>query len=83
MGSIYFIIFENIIQMLMTKMQHYRALTINLDNLYSSIKKFYQKELQIVSKYKETFNERLLRSIVAVNDSLKTWDGLYKEIHFS
>jgi hypothetical protein len=37
-----------------TKVQHYRGLNTNLDNLYNSIKELLvaQKELRIVSEYK-------------------------------
>ena len=57
--GIYFITFENIIQLLMAKMQALQSPGYQPDNLYSNIKKFDQKELEIVSKYKGTFNEHL------------------------
>ena len=42
----------------MAKVQHYRGLNTNLDNLYNSIKQLLedQKDLQIVSEYKGTLN---------------------------
>jgi hypothetical protein len=42
----------------MAKVQHYRNLDTNLDNLYSSIKGLLeaQKELRIISEYKGFFN---------------------------
>ena len=69
----------------MAKVQHYRGLNTNLDSLYNSIKKEIQdqKELQIISEYKGTLNELPLRSIVAMNNSLKVWAGSLREIHIS
>jgi len=57
----------------MTKVQHYRGLNTNLDILYNNIKQELQdqKDLEIVSEYKGTLNAVPLRSIVAVNKSLK------------
>ncbi|MDQ4056282.1 MAG: hypothetical protein M3156_02570 [Thermoproteota archaeon] len=43
----------------MAKMQALQSPGYQPDNLYSNIKKFDQKELEIVSKYKGTFNEHL------------------------
>src|ERR671921_353803 len=76
---------EELIQMPMAKVQHYRGLNTNLDSLYNSIKKEIQdqKELQIISEYKGTLNELPLRSIVAMNNSLKVWAGSLREIHIS
>ena len=67
------------------KRQHYRGLNTNLDSLYNSIKKEIQdqKELQIISEYKGTLNELPLRSIVAMNNSLKVCAGSLREIHIS
>ena len=67
----------------MAKVQHYRGLNTNLDNLYNSIKHLLedQKDLQIVSEYKGTLNAVPLRSIVAVNKSPKVWVGSLREIH--
>ncbi len=69
----------------MAKVQHYRGLDTNLDNLYSSIKQLLQdqKELRIVSEYKGFLNSIPLRSIVAVNTSPEVWAGSLREIHAS
>ena len=70
---------------LWAKVQHYRGLNTNLDNLYNSIKELLvaQKELRIVSEYKGLLNSIPLRSIVAVNTSPKVWVGSLREIHVS
>jgi hypothetical protein len=69
----------------MAKVQHYRGLGTNLDNLYNSVKQVLQdkKELRIVSEYKGLLNSIPLRSIVAVNTSPKVWAGSLREIHVS
>lgn len=69
----------------MAKVQHYRGLNTNLDNLYNKIKQVLeaQKELRIVSEYKGLLNAVPLRSIVAVNTSPKVWAGSLREIHVS
>ena len=69
----------------MAKVQHYRGLNTDLDNLYNNIKQLLegQKDLQIVSEYKGLLNAIPLRSIVAVNKSLKVWVGSLREIHVS
>ena len=69
----------------MAKVQHYRGLNTNLDNLYNNIKQVLeaQKELRIVSEYKGLLNGVPLRSIVAVNTSPKVWVGSLREIHVS
>jgi hypothetical protein len=69
----------------MAKVQHYKGLNTNLDNLYESIKHVIQnqKELKIVSEYKGFLNSIPLRSIVAVNNSPKVWAGSLREIHVS
>ena len=69
----------------MAKVQHYRGLGTNLRNLYNSIKTELENErnLQIVSEYKGELNEIPLRSIVAVNKSLKVFAGSLREIHVS
>jgi hypothetical protein len=69
----------------MAKVQHYKGLNTNLDNLYNSIKQVLQtqKELRIVSEYKGLLNSIPLRSIVAVNTSPKVWAGSLREIHVS
>jgi hypothetical protein len=67
------------------RVQHYKRLNTDLDNLYNSIKQLLedQKDLQIVSEYKGTLNGVPLRSIVAVNKSPKVWVGSLREIHMS
>jgi hypothetical protein len=67
------------------KVQHFKGLNTNLDNLYNSIKQVLeaQKELRIVSEYKGFLNSVPLRSIVAVNTSPKVWAGSLREIHVS
>ena len=69
----------------MAKVQHYKKLNTNLDNLYGSIKDLIQtqKELRIVSEYKGLLNSVPLRSIVAVNTSSKVWAGSLREVHVS
>jgi hypothetical protein len=69
----------------MAKVQHYRGLGTNLDNLYDSIKAEIQNEknLQIVSEYKGEMNGIPLRSVMAVNRSLKVFAGSLREIHVS
>jgi hypothetical protein len=67
------------------KVQHYKRLNTDFDNLYSNIKQLLeeQKDLQIVSEYKGFLNAVTLRSIVAVNKSPKVWVGSLREIHVS
>jgi hypothetical protein len=67
------------------KVQHYRDLGTNLENLYNSIKTELEteKNLQIVSEYKGELNDIPLRSIVAVNKSLKVFASSLHEIHAS
>ena len=62
----------------MAKVQHYRGLHADLNHLYGAIKNEIESQpnLQIVS-------ELPLRSIVAVNKSLKVIAGSLSEIHFS
>jgi hypothetical protein len=70
----------------MAKVQHYRGLNTDLDNLYNSIKQLLQDQnehLQIVSEYKGLLNAVPLRSIVVVNKSPKVWVGSLREIHVS
>jgi len=70
----------------MAKVQHYRGLNTDLDNLYNSIKQLLQDQsehLRIVSEYKGLLNAVPLRSIVAVNKSPKVWVGSLREIHVS
>jgi hypothetical protein len=67
------------------KVQHYRGLNTNLENLYESIKQTLkdEKDLQIVSEYKGTLNGIPLRSIVAVNKSPKVFAGSLSHISIS
>ena len=67
------------------KVQHYRGLGTNLENLYNSIKTELENEknLQIVSEYNGKLNDIPLRSIVALNKSLKVFAGSLREIHVS
>jgi hypothetical protein len=69
----------------MAKVQHYRGLDTDLENLYNSIRAEIENEknLQIVSEYKGEMNGKPLRSIVAVNKSLKVFAGSLREIHIS
>jgi hypothetical protein len=69
----------------MAKVQHYRGLNTNLEQLYGNIKGELevQKDLEIVSEYKGTMNSVPLRSIVAGNKSPKVWAGSLREIHVS
>jgi hypothetical protein len=67
------------------KVQHYRGLGTNLETLYNSIKAELESEknLQIVSEYKGELNDIPLRSVIAVNRSLKVFAGSLREIHVS
>jgi hypothetical protein len=67
------------------KVQHYRGLGTNLESLYNSIKTELEREkdLQIVSEYKGELNDIPLRSVIAVNRSLKVFTGSLREIHVS
>jgi hypothetical protein len=69
----------------MAKVQHYRDLNTNLESLYDSIKAELEdeKNLEIVSEYKGEMNNKPLRSIVALNKSLKVFAGSLREIHVS
>ena len=69
----------------MSKVQHYKGLNTDLDNLYNNIKQLLeeQRDLQIVSEYKGFLNAVPLRSIVAVNKSPKVSVGSLREIHIS
>ena len=57
----------------MGKVQHYRGLHTDIDRLYEAIKNEVesQSNLQIVSEFEGSINDLPLRSIVAVNKSLK------------
>lgn len=69
----------------MAKVQHYRRLSTNLENLYNIIKELLetQKEYYEMFEYKGFINSVPLRSIVAVNTSPKVWAGSLREIHVS
>lgn len=69
----------------MAKVQHYKGLNTNLENLYESIKQTLrdEKDLQIVSEFKGTLNGIPLRSIVAVNKSPKVFAGSLSQILIS
>ncbi len=69
----------------MSKVQHYRGLNTNLEKLYLKIKQEIENEknLQIISEYKGTMNGIPLRSVVALNKSVKVFAGSLREIHVS
>lgn len=69
----------------MAKVQHYLGLDTDLENLYNSIKAEIENEknLEIVSEYKGEMTGKPLRSIVALNKSLKVFAGSLREIHIS
>ena len=69
----------------MAKVQHYRGLGTDLERLYDSIKAEMENEknLQVASEYKGEMNGKPLRSIVALNKSLKVFAGSLREIHIS
>ena len=72
-------------RIVVAKVQHYRGLNTNLENLYESIKETLKDEkgLQNVSEYKGTLNGIPLRSIVAVNKSPKVFAGSLSHISIS
>jgi hypothetical protein len=69
----------------MAKVEHYRGLDTDLEKLYNSIRAEIENEknLQILSEYKGEMNVKPLRSIVALNKSLKVFAGSLREIHIS
>ena len=69
----------------MAKVQHYRGLHTDLDQLYEAIKKRDRESAEsvIVTEFKGTLNDLPLRSVVAVNKSLKVIAGFLSEIHIS
>lgn len=69
----------------MSKVEHYKNLNSNLENVYSIIKDTITNEsnLKIVSEYKGFLNSVPLRSIIAVNNSPKVIVGALREIHIS
>jgi len=68
-----------------SKVQHYRGLNTDLEKLYLKIKQEIENEknLQIISEYKGTMNGIPLRSVVALNKSVKVFAGSLREIHVS
>jgi hypothetical protein len=69
----------------MTRVEHFKVLDTNLDNLYNSIKEEVKKEknLKIVSEIKGEMNGQPLRSLTAVNTSLVVLAGALREITIS
>ena len=69
----------------MARVEHFKDLDTNIDNLYISIKEEIQKEksLKLVSEVKGEMNGRPLRSITAVNTSLAVLAGALREITVS
>jgi hypothetical protein len=69
----------------MSKVQHYKNLNSNLDNIYNIIKETINEEhnLKIASEYKGFLNSVPLRSIIALNNSPKVIVGALREIHIS
>ena len=69
----------------MARVEHFKDLDTNIDNLYNSIKDEIQKEksLKLVSEVKGEMNGRPLRSITAVNTSLVVLAGALREITVS
>jgi hypothetical protein len=69
----------------MTRVEHFKALDTNLDNLYNNIKEEIKKEknLKIVSEIKGEMNGQPLRSLTAVNTSLVVLAGALREITIS
>jgi hypothetical protein len=69
----------------MPRVEHYKGLQTNLDNLYNSIKQEIEQEknLKIVSEIKGEMNGKPLRSITAVNTSIVVLAGALREITVS
>ena len=69
----------------MARVEHYKNLQTNLDNLYDAIKQEIQEEknLKIVSEIKGEINGKPLRSVTAVNKSLVVLAGALREITVS
>lgn len=69
----------------MTRVQHYKGLQTDIDNLFNSIKDELQNEknLKLVSEMKGEMNSRPLRSITAINKSLVVLAGALREITVS
>ncbi len=69
----------------MVRVEHYKNLQTNIDNLYDRIKQEIQQEknLKIVSEIKGEINGKPLRSITAVNLSVVVLAGALREITIS
>ena len=69
----------------MVRVEHYKGLHTDLDRLYQSIREEIQKEkkLKIAAEFKGEMNGKPLRSITAVNASLKVLAGALREITIS
>ena len=69
----------------MARVEHYKNLQTDIDELYNHIKQELQKEssLKIVSEIIGEMNSRPLRSITAVNGSLVVLAGALREITVS
>ncbi len=69
----------------MARVEHFKDLDTNIDNLYNSIKEeiLKEKSLKLVSEVKGEMNGRPLRSITAVNTSLVVLAGALREITIS
>ena len=69
----------------MPRVEHYKGLQTNLDNLYNSIKQEIEQEknLKIVSEIKGEMNGKPLRSITAINTSIVVLAGALREITIS
>ena len=69
----------------MVRVEHYKNLQTNIDNLYNSIKQEIQQEknLKIVSEIKGEINGKPLHSLTAVNQSVVVLAGALREITIS
>ena len=67
----------------MARVEHYKNLQTDIDDLYNHIKQELQKEssLKIVSEIKGEMNSQPLRSITAVNGSLVVLHWCFKRDH--
>ena len=67
----------------MVRVEHYKSLQIDIDDLYNHIKQELQKEssLKIVSEIKGEMNGKPLRSITAVNGSIVVLAGALRRDH--
>jgi len=69
----------------MVRVEHYKNLQTNIDNLYNRIKQEIQQEknLKIVSEIKGEMNSKPLHSLTAVNLSVVVLAGALREITIS